>query len=139
MPRPPLVMALLRPGIRKVDVDAVEAVRRNHLLQHSDCIVLDHADIVQPCGINLLEQAAHAGCVHLDADVVVAGMGCGYGNRCFPHAAADFEHARRAAAENQIEIDRGVPVFKAVTRQQGIVRTFLCIRHAALAQHVAAD
>ena len=55
--QPPLVMALLRPRVRKEDVDAGERRRRNHVRDDLDRVVPDDAHVGQRQRIDLLQAA----------------------------------------------------------------------------------
>ena len=127
------------PRVGEEDVHAVEAFRREHVLEHFDRVVLDDADVRQILLADQLQQRADARLVHLDAEEVVAGAVRGdFRGRC-AHAEADLEDARCAAAE------RGVPVgqFRRVrhheARAEPVHRAALAGRHAAGARYEAAD
>ena len=98
--KPPLVVALLRPRVRKEDVNAGERRGRDHRGDDLDGIVTDHAHVRETVGFDALQQAADAGAVHLDPQKVVArprerDLGGG-----LAHAEPDLEDRRRAPSED---------------------------------------
>ena len=56
--------------------------------------------------VDLLEQAAHAGRMHFEREIVVLGMRRGDRRGGLAHAETDLQDARRAPAENRLEIER---------------------------------
>jgi hypothetical protein len=137
--QPALVVPLLGPGIGKEHVDAGERARRDHRRDDLDRVVTDHAQIGERVLADLLQQAAHARRVHLDAQEVDVGHRAGDARGRLAHATADLEHPRRGAAEHAAEVDRLRRVGHAEARQQRLQRALLRRRHPALPQHVAAD
>ena len=88
-----------------------------------------------------LQQAAHPGRVHFDAEEVDRRAApCAIARRRLAHAAADLEHARRARGRTRGR-NRAAPRWNgdAVARQQRVERALLRRRHPALPQHEAAD
>ncbi|MCE7878113.1 MAG: glycosyltransferase [Betaproteobacteria bacterium PRO3] len=134
-----LVVALLRPGIGKVDVDARERGLRNHRVDHLHGIVLDHAQVRERALLDAVEDRAHARAVHLDADEVEARLRRGDRGGRLAHAAADLEHDGRPAAERSGEVDRRLRERQAEARCEVLERSRLRRRQAALAQHETAD
>jgi len=65
-------------------VHAIEAGRGDHVPEHFHCIVLDHPQIAQAQGFDLVQQAADAGAVNLDAEIVVLRMGGSDGSSGIP-------------------------------------------------------
>ena len=99
-------MALLGPRVGKEDVHAGERCRRNHRGDDFDRIVPDDAHVGEAAFVELLQQAADARRVHLDAEEIVVRPRLRDRRRRLAHAEADLEHARRAAAEHAIEVER---------------------------------
>ena len=86
------------------------------VLEHFDRIVVVQAHVARVVGGQCVEQPADAGRVHLDADEVARRVvPCGEAQR-FAIAEADFEHARRAAAEGGVEVARRAGVVQAEAR-----------------------
>ena len=96
-----LVVAFFRPGIGKEDMDAGERRRRDHVAQHFDRVVLNHAQVAQAAFGDLLAQAADARRMDFDAEVIVVGMRLRDLRGGLAHAEADFEDFRRAPAEDR--------------------------------------
>jgi hypothetical protein len=76
--------------------------------------------------------------VHLDADMVARRVAGRRMAQRLAVAEADFEDARRAAAEGGVEIARRAGVLEAESRPQRVEGTLLGLGEAALAQHEAA-
>src|SRR5690606_13656168 len=85
-----------------------------------------------------VEQAADAGRVHLDTDVVSGRVQARGVAQRLAIAEADFQDPRRLAAEGGIEIARAPLVVEAEARPQRVERALLGRGEAALAQHEAA-
>src|SRR5690606_39448237 len=85
-----------------------------------------------------VEQAPHAGRVHLDADVVARGVAGGGMAKRLAVAEADLEDARGAAPEHRVEVARRAAVVEAEPRPQRIEGALLGGREAALPEHEAA-
>ena len=104
--QPPLVMALLRPRIRKEDVHERDRGGRELLLQHFHGVVTDHAQIAQRRRFRAEQQVSDAGPMHFDADAIDLRMRSGEFEQRFARAEADLQHARRRAAEQRVQIER---------------------------------
>ncbi|CAN0619038.1 protein of unknown function [Burkholderia multivorans] len=137
--QPALVMARLVPRIGEEDVHAVEALRREHVLDHFDRVVLDDADVREILLADQLQQRADARLVHFDAEEVVAGTVRGDFRGRRTHAEADFEDARRLAAEHRMPVGRFGRVGHDEARAEIVERAALAGRHAAGAGDEAAD
>ena len=118
---------------------AIEGVRRNHVVQDFDGVVLDDAHVGEVLLAYGFEQAADAGRMHLDAEVIVAGMLRRDDRGRLAHAETDFKHLRRKAAKDAVKVDDLRRVRDAELRQKSVVRTLLRVRNASLAQYKAAD
>ncbi|MET3818931.1 hypothetical protein ABID76_001575 [Burkholderia ambifaria] len=132
-------MARLVPRIREEDVHAVEAFRREHVLEHFDRVVLDDADVRQILLADQLQQRADARLVHLDAEEVVARAVRGDFRGRRAHPEADLEDARCAAAEHGVPVGNFRCVGDDEARAELVERAALAGRHAAGARHEAAD
>jgi undecaprenyl-diphosphatase len=137
--QPALVMARLVPRVREVDVHAVQAVRRDHVLEHLDGVVLDDADIGEILLADQLEQRAHARLVHFDPEKIVGWPGAGDLRRGPAHAEADLQHARRTASENAFPVGQRGRIGHDEARAEVVERAALAGRDAAGARHEAAD
>ena len=133
------MVALLVPGIGEEDVGARKAVRGDHVAHHLDRVVLDDAYVAQAGAADLVEQAADARVVHLDAEVVVFGVRRRDLRRAFAHPEADLDDQRRAAAESGGRVEPRVRIRDAERRQQRVVGPLLRLRDPPLPQHEAAD
>ena len=137
--QPALVMAGLVPRIREEDVHAVEAGRREHVLEHFDRVVLDDADVREILLADQFQQRADTRLVHFDAEeVVVRAMRGDFRGRC-AHSEADFEDARRSAAEYGVPVGRFRRVRHDEARAELVERAALAGRHAAGAGDETAD
>ena len=68
----PLVMAFLGPGIWKIHVDPGQGILRNHLLEHLDRVMLDHAHIRKLRGLDADKEYA---ITDLDTNTVTRKQG----------------------------------------------------------------
>src|SRR6266545_5598402 len=118
-------MPLLRPRIRKEDVDAREGSLRDHRGDDLDSVVADDAHIVEPEDADALQQAPYAGRMNVDGDEIDVAMRVRNGRGRLAHAEADFEHAGRAASEHARKIERLLCERKRVTRRELIERSLL--------------
>ena len=80
--------------------------RRELVLQHFHGIVADHAQIAQRRRFRAEQQPSDAGTMHFDADAIDLGMRGGEFEQRFAGTEADFEHARRSAAEQRLQVER---------------------------------
>ena len=135
----PLVMARLWPWIGKEDMHAGKRVRRKHVFDHFDRVVLDHAHVGEAEVMQTPQKAADAWGVHFDAEVVDLGMRGSDFRRGFSHAESDFEHLRRTAPEHMLEIHRYAGKGNAIERRELALSARLSRRGAALTQYEAAD
>jgi hypothetical protein len=135
----PLVMSFLRPRVRKENVRAIECVRRNHVLQHFHCIVLDDSHVTERMLPDLLQQTAHARRMHFKREVILLRVRRRDFRGCFTHAESDLQYAWRTATEGAIEIDERGRIFDAELREQPVIGAALRVGNAPLPQDVAAD
>jgi hypothetical protein len=104
-----------------------------------DCVVLDDADIGELLRVDQPQQAAYAGGVDFDPNVIIAGLrGCDFSS-AFAHAETDFQESLRSALECNVEVAEGRRVGDAEPGQQVVDRAALRIGDAALAQDETAD
>ena len=98
------VMTFLWPGIRKVEVDAADRVPRDSGLKSLDRILGDQPQVRHP-GLAGRDQAmAHAGLVHLYAQVISFRVFTGLLYKRVTIAEADFENARRLPAKHVVQV-----------------------------------
>jgi hypothetical protein len=87
----------------------------DHVAQHFHRVVLADALVGDAAFGDQFAQAADAGGVHFQPEVVVLRIRGRDGVRGFPHAAADLEYLRCRTAEHDIQIERrgayGMPIF----------------------------
>ena len=101
-----LVMTRLGPGIRKQQLQLVQAVRCDLALQHLDRIVRDEAQVRCADFGGLQQQMSNAGTMHLDAQEVAPGCReCPF-EQVIPVAEADLQRSRRAASKELIEVEQ---------------------------------
>ena len=134
-----LVVARLVPWVGEEDVHAVQRVVGQHVAQHFDCIVLDDADITELPFLDLLEQAAYAGRMHLDGEVIVVRVRLRDGGGGLAHAETDLENFWCTSAKDGIEVQHMGGIGNTMLWHQRVVAALLRIRDAPLAQHKAAD
>jgi hypothetical protein len=121
----PLVMALLGPRIREVDVDACQRLGRDHVRNDVDGVVLDHANVGQARRVDAVEQCADAGAMHFEGQEIAFGMCCGNGCRRLAHAEADLQDDGRTAAERSHDFESLRRVRDSQARQQHVERALL--------------
>ncbi len=103
----PLVMALLRPGVGKEYVHAVQSVRGDHVLHHLDRVVLDDAQVREMQIGDAFQETADAGRMDFDSEIVVLGMFLGDRRGGLAHPETDFEDPGRRAAEQAVKVQSG--------------------------------
>src|SRR5215472_2336255 len=134
-----LVMALLGPGVGKENQDLRETARRDLPLEHFDRVVADDADVARAVALEREQQAADAGTMHLDAEIVAPGMRARERGEVLAVAEADLERAGGLAAEELPRVERLVPVLDAVLRPQLPERALLCRSDAPCTRDERAD
>ncbi|KAG0923129.1 hypothetical protein G6F32_014388 [Rhizopus arrhizus] len=133
-----LVVALLVPRVREVDAHFIQRAVGDLVLQHFHRIVVVQAHVVGVVVGQRVQQPAHAGRMHLDADVITRRVVLGREAQRGAVAEADFQHLVGGATEGGIQIARLAVVVDAETRPAFVERTLLGGRESALAQHEAA-
>src|SRR5690606_22371186 len=88
--------------------------------------------------VQRIEQAADAGGVDLDADVVAFAIPRGCEAQRLAVAEADFQHAFRVTAEHRVEIARPADEVQPEARPQRVERALLRRGEPPLPQHEAA-
>ena len=134
-----LVVALLGPGVGKVDMHAGQRAFGDHVTQHLHRVVLDDAQIGDAALLDQLAQAADARRMHLDTKEVLVRPGLGDDCGRLPHAETDLDDVRRLPPEYRIQVDGLRPVRDTHLRHHLVEETMLRIRHAPLAEHKTAD
>src|SRR5262245_13597317 len=107
--------------------------------EHVDGVMTDDAYILQLRTLEAEQQASHTGAVHIDTEVVDAGIVLREPEQHITVAETDLEAAWRPPSVDCVEIERRVAVFDAVARPQLLERARLTAREAALAAHEAAN
>ena len=118
---------------------AGQRVRRDHVAQHLDRIMMDHANMGELLGVDAFQQCAYARAEHFDAEEVDVGTACGDGRRRLAHAEADLEHRRCGPPEDLREVERLGRKWDAVARQQFVECAPLSLCHVTTPQREAAD
>jgi len=137
--QPALVMARLVPRVREEDMHTVEAVRRDHLFEHFDRVVLDDADVRERLLAHQLQQGTDAGLVDFDAEEIVAGTLRRDFRGGRAHAEADLKYARRRAAEHAAPVGLLRREGHDEARAELVERAALTGRDAPRARDEAAD
>lgn len=134
-----LVVALLRPGVRKKHVNTGQRFRRDHLAHHFDGVMLDDPDVGKGQLVDLFHEGAHPGGVDFHPQKVdFRGLGGNY-CRCLPHSEADFENSWSVSAENGRKIEDISRKRYAEPRHERFVGTLLTGRKAPLPKHKTAN
>src|ERR1700681_643869 len=134
-----LVMAFLRPGIRKQQLHLIETAGGNLLAQHLDCIVGDDAQIGH-AGLGCREQqVADPGTVYLDAEEVAVGLRQRALEQMLAVTESDLQRACCDAAEQPRLVQYLRHKFDAKTRPMLIQGALLCRSDSAGSKHVGAD
>src|SRR5208282_99565 len=89
--------------------------------------------------LRLQQQAAYTRAMHLDAEIVDTRIGDRERAENLAGAEADLEAARRCAAEDRLEIERGAAELQSIPRPQLAQRAVLGGGDASGAQYEAAD
>lgn len=133
-----LVVAFLRPGIRKQDVHFVQAAVRYLVLQDRYYVIHDDPNVVQPFRVRLLQQAADAGSVHFHRQAIPFRVRGRHGSRGLTHTRTDFQHDRRLSAEFPGEIQRARVGVYSVPVPERVEGQPLRRRKPPLSEHIAA-
>ena len=91
----PLVVSLLVPGVRKENVHAIQALQRQHLVDHLDGVVGDDPDVGEALLADAFEQGADTGVMHFATDKVFLWHQGGNVRGGFTHAKTDFKDQGR--------------------------------------------
>src|SRR6267378_3316167 len=135
----PLVVALLRPGIRKQHQDLVHAVRGDLPLEDLDRVVTDDAHVREPPLLEPEQQPADPGAMDLDTQEIPPGMRGRERQQVLAVAEADLDGARGVAPEQRLGLEPLGPERDAVLRPQRAQCTLLRRRDPAAAGHEGAD
>jgi hypothetical protein len=134
-----LVVALLRPGIGKKEMDCGERAVWDHVLEHVQGVVTNDFHVRQTCRGDAVEKASYTGAVHLDREKVRIRSRLGDLQRRFAHAGADFQDERRDPTENLGRFYRLFGKGESVLRKEFFESPLLRRGGPALAQDIAAD
>ena len=102
-----LVVACFVPRVGKEHQDAIQRIRRNHLVNDIHGIVRHQAQICQTRLFDEFQQIAHTGTMYFDAQVIMLRMIFGDFCRRPPHAETDLEKAWGLTAEPGIPVLEG--------------------------------
>ncbi|CAK7287050.1 hypothetical protein SGPA1_50016 [Streptomyces misionensis JCM 4497] len=108
--QPPLVVALLGPGVGEVDAQPVERVGAEHLAQQDDGVPVAHPDVVQSLLVGEVQQIALAGGVHVHREHIGAGVGGGHPRGGLAHPEPDLQDHGTVVAEQLGEVDHPLSV-----------------------------
>ncbi len=134
---PPLVVALLVPGIGEEQQQPIEAGVGHAVAQHFQRVAAIHPHVAQALGQQAVEQRADARLVHLDADEVDVRRGGGHFQGGMAHAETDLESPRCLATEDRVEVLNLIAQFQAELRPAQVEATLLAFGHAPGAHHEA--
>ena len=137
--QPSFVMALFRPGVRKINVHACQGVRRDHVVQHFHRVVLDDAHVRQARLVDAFEHGADPGIEDFHAQEVVLRACLRDFFRRFAHAEADLQDGRRLPPEDLAEIKQAFLEGDGPQRQQAIEGLALARRDVRAPMDEAAD
>jgi len=102
----PLVVSLLRPGIREIDHGQGERARGQDRVDQVPRVAFEDPDVGGAGPPQGRHQCTDARPIDLGADAVHLRMGTGIGEQAMTHPESDFEHQRRSAAEGVLCIER---------------------------------
>jgi len=128
-----LVVALLRPGIGKEEVDRGERAIADHVLEHIERVVADDAQVGELLALDAIQQAADARAMHLDRHEIGFGVRLGDLERGLAHAGADLEH--ELFRGSNLLIRKG----DAVLRKQFFEGSLLSRCRSTLPENITAD
>src|SRR4029077_12540661 len=134
-----LVMALLRPGVRKEDENFLQPPRWDLVREHLHRIVADDADVGEMLRLERAQQASDACAMHLYAEEVPFGMGERERAQVRAVAKADLERAWGIAAVDRDRLEPRGREFDAVFRPQLCKRALLRFGDTPRAGHKRAD
>ena len=103
------------------------------MAQHFNCIMLNQAQITEMKFLDLFEQAAHAGRMYLNAEVIIFWVIFRNLRGGLPHTETDLEYFWRVPAECVIQVEHCVRVGDSKRWQKSFVGALLGIRNAPLA------
>jgi hypothetical protein len=129
------MVPFLGPGVGKQNQDFVQSLRCNLVRQNFNCIVAEDSDMRQLPLFEAQQQAAHAGPVNLDAEIVALRVhGC-LGNEVVAVTETNLEGDGSAASKGRIEVEGRRLEGNAVPRPEGIECALLCFRDPAASHH----
>lgn len=134
-----LVVALLGPWIREVDMHTGQGVGGDHVAHHFHRVVLDDAQVLDVGVFNAAQQRAHAGVEHLHTQEIVIGPRQRDLLGGLAHAEADFQHRRRLAAEGNGGIQAARRIGNGPGAHQALQGGQLALGNVAAAVHETAD
>jgi len=106
----PLVVPFLRPGIRKVQVDAGKCVVTDAMFENLECVITDQPDIADASLKDFQKAMANAGFMHFDADKIVLRMSNRLLNQRLAVTETNFQHACGVAAEHRVQVKPPVSI-----------------------------
>ena len=83
-----------------------ERLARN-AIEEREQVAVDDTDVVEPTVFDRVEHRDHARRVHLDADHIEFGLGCGHLDRRLAVTETDVEHDVAIAAEHLGPVEHG--------------------------------
>lgn len=107
------MVALLRPGIGKVKIDARQGCRRYLMSENVDGVMHQQTQVVDPRVASLQQAMTDTRLVDFNAEVVRAGVFRRLLDQGFAVAETDFKDGRSATSENCLEVQRCVRVLQA--------------------------
>lgn len=134
-----LVMALLGPRIREIDMHAGQRVGGDHVAHHFHRVVLDDAQVRDAGVLDATQQRADAGVEHLHAQEVVVRTRQRDLLGGLAHAEADLQHRRGLPAEGGGGIQAARRIGNGPLAHQALERGQLALRNVAAAVHETAD
>src|SRR6056297_199806 len=132
-----LVVALLWPGVGKIDSDLLEAGHRNLLLEHLDRIPDRDPDVVQTGRLDGAKQAPDTGLMDFDPEEIEVRFIDGHEGQGLAVAATDLDDQRPVAIEQAGRIL--AVVRQLIARQQLLKRPSLSRRKTTRSTHEASN
>ncbi len=99
------MMTFLGPGIRKKKMESIQAGFWDGLIQHPNRIVTNDTDIGNVMLLQLQQQVAHPGTMHLNTEKIPVGMFLSHLAQCIPIAESNFTDHRRIPTKKGRKIE----------------------------------
>ena len=127
----PLVVLFLWPGIGKENMKAVHRIVANHFFKNVQRVMFNDIKVLQVVRANLKQNAAHAGLVDFNSQIIYVGIFLGDLNRRRAHSKAYFNYDWIGVSKNLDKVQGLFFVWNAILVRKLVVGLFLSRRHPA--------